>query len=321
MKPRAYLDETTRYLLPLRKQLMEAWQLNHTPADVVVWHYTDATGLIKIVESGKLRATNALYLNDSMEVNYGRTLIGEEVLKKKGLLPDPADEFLDFVLAGLRITDYVHQPYVTCFSGEKARDLLSQWRAYGDGGAGYALGFTPQKLADLSPVCWLRKVVYDETIQRKLIETAIDGHCRDLVSVAPSFGGKTARLHEAVRDFSHSISEILHEYMCCFKHDSWQEEQEWRLVQLIVPFKAASGVPDAGELQFRQSRSGVVIPFTDLDIAEEDPNDSIRRMALSEIIVGPKLPAISSNNSVRQMLRRHDYEDILRITHSGITLV
>ncbi len=89
-------------------------------------------------------------------------------------------------------------------------------------------------------------------------------------------------LHEAVRDFSHSLSEIFHEYMCCFKHESWREEQEWRLVRPLVPFKTASAIPDARELQFRESRSGVVIPFTDVDVAEEDPNDFIKRMPLSQ---------------------------------------
>jgi len=139
--------------------------------------------------------------------------------------------------------------------------------------------------------------------------------------VAASLAGKTALLHEAVRDFNYSFSEIVHEYMCCFKHESWKEEQESRLIRHIVPFKAAPHVPDAAELQFRESTSGVVIPFTDLDVTEEDPNDFVKRMPLSEIIVGPKLPEVSAANSVRELLRRHDYEDVVNITHSIISLV
>ncbi len=121
MKPRSYLADTAKHLLPLKKELMDQWEINHTPADAVVWHYTDARGLIEIIKSGKLRATNAFYLNDSMEVNHGRSLIADEVSKKKGVFPDPADEFLDSVSAGVRIADNVLQPYVACFSGEKAR--------------------------------------------------------------------------------------------------------------------------------------------------------------------------------------------------------
>jgi hypothetical protein len=254
-------------------------------------------------------------------VNHCRTLITDEVSKTKGLSSGPVDDFLEQVLASVRVTDYVIQPYVTCFSGEKARDLLSQWRAYGNGGSGYALGFDPQKLADLQPTCWLRKVIYDESTQTKMIATAIQKHCDQLSAVAPSFAGKTAMLNEAIRDFSYSFSEIFQEYMCCFKHESWREEQEWRLVRHIVPFKAGSAAPDAEELQFRENSSGVVIPFTDIDIAKEDPDDGIKRMPLTEIITGPKLPPISGNDSVRQMLRRYDYEDYLKITHSTITLV
>jgi hypothetical protein len=169
---------------------MDDWEIYHTPADAVVWHYTDAGGLIAIIKSGKLRATNAFYLNDSMEVNHCRTLITDEVSKTKGLSSGPVDDFLEQALASVRVTDYVIQPYVTCFSGEKARDLLSQFRPYGNDGSGYALGFDPQKLADLQPTCWLRKVIYDKSTQTKMIATAIQKHCDQLSAVAPSFAGK-----------------------------------------------------------------------------------------------------------------------------------
>ena len=45
----------------------------------LLYHYTDSKGLLGIFETGKLRATEARYLNDATELEYGLGL-AEEVL-------------------------------------------------------------------------------------------------------------------------------------------------------------------------------------------------------------------------------------------------
>jgi hypothetical protein len=320
MRSKVYLPETASALEALEEKVAKAWQLHHTSLDKVIWHYTDVTGLVNIIQSGVLRATNAFYLNDSMEVDYARELIKDEVARQRGTLPAPVDEFLSFVDASVQITRYVFEPYVTCFSGEAARDLLSQWRAYGDNGSGYAIGFIPKNLAQLSTVN-LRKIIYEQITQRELIENALSAYSSELPAVSRVLAGNPARLNEAIRDFSHSFSKILHEYIYCFKDKSWREEQEWRIVRQIVPFKAAGGVPDVTDLSFRPSKSGSVIPFTDLDIREKDPDDDVKRMPVSEILIGPKLPEMSALHSVKLLLERNDYEGRVTLTKSRISLV
>jgi hypothetical protein len=54
-----------------------AWQQRHIEADEeVLYHYTDAHGLLGIVQSRQLWASNAAFLNDSTEVTYIRGVLG-----------------------------------------------------------------------------------------------------------------------------------------------------------------------------------------------------------------------------------------------------
>jgi hypothetical protein len=135
----------------------------------VVWHYTNAAGLLGIVSRANaerqarklefpypindsactLRFTDALYLNDPMELQYGRKhlasvlrerlseLVGDERVELEDVVAwlDPPtgeltpDESDDRLAGGT---------YVACFSADD--DSLSQWRGYASG-QGYAIGF------------------------------------------------------------------------------------------------------------------------------------------------------------------------------------
>ncbi len=321
IKSRDYRTETKKVLEDLERDLRDPWEINQTPTDKIIWHYTDQRGLAAILADGKVRASNALYLNDAMEVNHARTLIYNEVSNKMGIYTDPVQaELLGHIEAGAQIANYIFQPYVACFSGESAGDLLSQWQVYGNGGVGYALGFLPQKLGTDPSSSQLRKVVYDVSTQQKLIREAIDKYCTELRAVVTSVSSKPGMLGEAILDFSHSIDKIFYEYLYCFKHPSWEAEREWRLVRRIVPFRATPGVPDAGELKFRESTIGIPTPFVELDLTEKDPNDFIRRMPLERIIVGPKIPYRLAENSLRQLLRKSHYDGV-KIERSESTLI
>jgi hypothetical protein len=110
-----------------------------------LFHYTSQAGLLGIVTSNVLWATNALYLNDSSELDYGlsvarkrlRSMAGgtdlvREFLRRADLLLD-----LPGLLPGRNF-------YACCFCEDP--DLLSQWRAYADRGGGYAIDFATEDL-------------------------------------------------------------------------------------------------------------------------------------------------------------------------------
>lgn len=151
----------------------QATLLNDSGLPASVYHYTSAEGLLGIVGSGQLRATDLRYLNDTSELHYGLT----EMLRAYEATSQASKQTFTDQLAELyRIEDwqpigelglsaFVNLPQerfgpvanaivnsleesiiigVACFCGEG--DLLSQWRGYGIGG--YALGFdarTPRR--------------------------------------------------------------------------------------------------------------------------------------------------------------------------------
>jgi len=47
--------------------------------DKLVFHYTSLEGLLGIIESKSIWATNVLYMNDASELNYAKKLFKEEI--------------------------------------------------------------------------------------------------------------------------------------------------------------------------------------------------------------------------------------------------
>jgi Protein of unknown function (DUF2971) len=330
---KTFLPETQKELTDLKQRLLEnSWEPLHRQPGKILWHYTTADGLKGILESCRqdmwqvrqsregtvefktipgactIRATNVFYMNDTREVSYAQNLMVEEISKKKGVYPDPADEFLERAEIGIGITSMVFQPHVTCFCDEESGDLLSQWRGYTSAGGGYAIGFRSNSLASHGPSIQLRKVIYDETLQRKLVEETIDEFCTLLSTLAPSVSSATAKLHAAIGDFSYMIANVFHEYVYCFKHPKFADEREWRLVQRVVPYKTADkSLVNVEQVQFRVAR-GLLIPYAELNIGEQDPNDSKWRFPIEQINIGPTLRQDLAENSLKQILNKHEYD-------------
>jgi hypothetical protein len=333
-KPRNYLPETEKEITPLVKRLTDVWEPLHAEPGQILWHYTTADGLKGILESCKqelwkvvplkdgkfkfepilgscmLRATNVFYMNDTREVTYAREIMLEEIYFRKGKYPDPADEFLERVEIGLRFGEMISQPHIACFCDDEAGDdLLSQWRGYASTGGGYALGFRSASLASHGPKTPLRKVIYDETMQRKLIGDTLDDFWMALSVVAPSFSSSTAKLGLAIGDFADAIAPFLDEYVACFKHPKFEVEKEWRLIQRVVPFKTADPkLVTVKHAEFRVAR-GMLVPYVEFDVGEQDPNDRLWRLPLEQITIGPTRHPMQAENSLKQILNKHDYEN------------
>jgi hypothetical protein len=113
-----------------------------------LFHYTSQEGLLGIISSRVVWATNLLYLNDSSELLYGFTLARDVF---KSMLADKnSKSVIDFLKQGLGLLDVSallpNRDYYT-FCLCQRPDLLSQWRAYAASGGGYAIGFEMHDLA------------------------------------------------------------------------------------------------------------------------------------------------------------------------------
>jgi hypothetical protein len=104
-----------------------------------LWHYTSAQGLVGIIRTDRLWASDSLFLNDAAERNYGVELMMSALADVE--IDSPARSTTAFILglvhpeSGIlrRWLDAQLRLFVTCFCSEG--DLLSQWRTYaGSGG-------------------------------------------------------------------------------------------------------------------------------------------------------------------------------------------
>jgi hypothetical protein len=110
-------DEEQRLFEPLNAE----WVSFHDRRPPTLYHYTTAQGLLGIMESNKLWATNVRFLNDPSEIDYAICIIRESL----GSAPLPAN-FRDQVNYRLDESEAEARVYVCCFCVEG--DLLSQWR-------------------------------------------------------------------------------------------------------------------------------------------------------------------------------------------------
>jgi hypothetical protein len=152
------VDETTRY----RKfflQLTQDLNSKAIPPDTILWHYTDGSALLKIFDTMSIFSTQLSCLNDTTELRYASRLFQEaltglrRMIEGDGTTADFLDRALNYFKENPEFpTQTVAGYFVTCFSDE--RDDLSQWRAYGGGENGYAIGFKAKDLWDAQKASW-----------------------------------------------------------------------------------------------------------------------------------------------------------------------
>lgn len=291
--------ELESQLLELTLSLTTDWRKEHTNVPVFLYHYTNAAGLNGIISSNRMWATNISYLNDSSEILYASELIKqtlEESEHKNDL--NIVKEFLIRAQRTFNPFDSFLSAYVVCFCEEE--DLLSQWRAYGSQGGGYAIGLE-SKYVGLreSPNFVLRKVIYKKVDQKRLIEDRITQICELLIKVCQNRKEQDATHVIAV--FCEHLRFLFTEMLCCFKNPSFAEEKEWRAAYIM--FKDFE--EDGTQLQFRIS-GGSLIPFLDLDLSPSEGLFS-GKLPIARIVHGPPLHPEPTKKSLELLLRKHGY--------------
>jgi hypothetical protein len=190
--------QVTEPLEPDWNVVQNKWAARHQQPPEVLYHYTTASGLVGMLSSGRLWATNARFLNDPTEIQYAAKVVrnllakASELYDKKVAEMDAGKNIVQqianrLLLSGeikkwsadiMKILQDDENVYIACFC-EKG-DLLSQWRGYGATGSGYAVGFRSGAIQHLSPDAalnriLLRKVIYDQDEQGQIVQEWLDG--------------------------------------------------------------------------------------------------------------------------------------------------
>ena len=198
--------------------------------DDILYHYTDAAGIIGILKTAELWATNILHFNDASEFKH-RSRLAVTYLKSSAHTWDgePLTQLLTNPETIIRHSDEL--PFVVSFS--KHGDQLSQWRAYCGKGDGFSIGFRYSHLKYLRQQVGFRvlKCVYEEDGKQSLIHRTARFHER-IERRANRIWKTDAKdpfrgLGLTVRFYSRASL-----YLVSLKHHGFVEEQEWRLAGL-----------------------------------------------------------------------------------------
>ena len=301
------------------KQTLETLSLKYEDKDTPqnLLHYTDTVGLLGILDSQQLWATHAFYLNDATEINYTYELIEEiyhdliEQAKPDGKARadsnSPLWTYRDF-LHRLSYKTARAKPnpdvYVTCFCEKD--DLLSQWRGYGNRGSGYAIGFDTKRLIHPSYSFKLCKVIYSREKQNQILNEI-------LRVVRDSFKRMTDGMDvdgaESLTE-AHAMffEETVTRYAPFFKHPTFHEEQEWRLIY------SPTGDAYSNQIKFRSGNLGI-IPYVKIGVPDSKKKD---QLPIVSIRIGPTAqPALA--RKALEMVAVGKYPD-LKISGSAIPL-
>ncbi|MFM2486282.1 DUF2971 domain-containing protein [Celerinatantimonas yamalensis] len=259
-------------LRPLVQQLF-----SHTPQSNL-YHYTSFAGLLGIVSSKVLWASDVRYMNDAAELHHTLDLLTEVIHDRIARGDNKAPLLAHFAQW---INERLNQGHMLFAASFRANgNLLSQWRGYSSIGKGVSLGFHPEHILKWANAQQFQigRCIYDSDRQHQLVQQAIDCVCQMQLPEAELFAAvETDLLRLAV----------------LLKHPSFREEDEWRLVLPVIHHDLDPRV------KFREG-STMLKPYTEFTL-----HSPSQPMALEHVYLGPTPDSTLSINSLRLFFRQH----------------
>jgi len=260
----------------------------------ILYHYTTFSGLLGIVGSRALWASDIRYMNDSAELKHTADLIAREISRRIAAghpNPNLLNQFLDWV--SHRITNG-HLLFGASFRSNG--NLLSQWRGYSRLGKGVSLGFNPAYILKCAQAqsFQIGKCLYDPDEQRRLIVGVVDAveALAEQRPEVPDSDNPCSSLpyHAAFQRIEGDLLRIA----AVLKHPSFEEEAEWRIVSPAITDYLNAPV------LFREGAS-MLVPYVEFKFQPENG----RPIALEHVFLGPTPNINISMNSLNMLLRKN----------------
>jgi hypothetical protein len=276
-------------------QLSE-WEPGEEPE--YIYHYTNSSGLMGIINSQTLWATDVWLMNDTQEGTYALDTI-------RKFLDDCRPESAEMreVCSGAKkiINDWRdRETFIACLS--EHGDQLSQWRSYG-GGRGYSIGFDLKELRKLfvsyGRACSIHRVVYDTSEQQAILS----GAYKESEKALHSFLDDNKNVPKEFTPISLALTGLLANSLTAsssFKNPAFSEEAE---VRISTVRSSGDGSPPA-DLKFRESTLGIT-PYVTIPLNLPGKKHIT---VIKQIIVGPQ----SHERDVQSALSKFLTENGLR---------
>lgn len=244
-------------------------------AKKIGYHYCSVDTFVKILQNKSLWLSHSRTMNDKLECIYILDIL-KKVIEDVNVTTKTTDSILEEINKSCKSN--VDYPYIISLS--KNKDLLSQWRAYGDNGKGVAIGFDLTKIPHkdligngdndsnliIDEVCYNEKTIYK--ILKKMIDTIPYLSSNDI---------DKKPLIEYICQFIKILSAFT-------KNSKFSEEKEYRICYfpcyrylLKNLYKENVDIEAHLDLKFR-TKNSEIISYFEYNFADD---------IISEIILGP----------------------------------
>lgn len=261
----------------------------------VLFHYTTSAGLLGIVESRSLFATDVRFMNDRTEIAFGAERFRQALVNGDVSM---TDEERDRILNALdHLLDWF-RAFAVCFCADG--DLLSQWRGYGADG-GYAIGFRSESLSTVEgpgPYAVMQDGDAWAVVKGEKAATLAPVHY-----LGPESRGVTVEFGFSQENLKLASAGLLRSFVFT-KDPGFAEEREWRLMWATFRENAAK------KASHRLGPSGIVVPYLPLRYDRE---------AVTEVVVGPGPHSELRAEAVQSLLDAQELENV-RVRESGVPL-
>lgn len=306
LKERRVQNRTT--IAELDDEIERAVFSGSAPPPSTLWHFTNWAGFEGILKTGCVWATHYTCTNDRSEIMHAHDVIVRAVqeLHRQG----PRNEFALFLHNYEQFSlTALADIYLASFC-EREHDA-GQWRSYGNGGAGVALGFDLSEICHTAPLTRavgmsLVPIQYDAAAKNAAVRKDAEAilHLADACAVAhPTLARRTEYctvkwLFRAAGAFSTYL-----------KDDGWQAEREWRLTYTVMKGPDAETLP----VKTRKTAYAETTPYVEYPLSKMG-----ERLPLREVVLGPKSTRTTSD--VERVLSVADLDGAPTIRRSALQL-
>lgn len=268
---------------------------------MIGYYYCSLSTFLNILKSKQIYLSDPLKMNDNLEIKWYLDRLNDEksnenefesvfnMMKMRSNIDFTFEELVKCLNSKGQMSIYI-----CCFSKES--DILSQWRAYAEGGKGVSIGFDLEKLK-IADNLLIREIIYENNIVQGEIENDVEVVADEMGTVLKEH--KITMKEEQIDVFLHELIPELAKY----KNPTFSEEREIRLIY-CNDMKFEKIVDSHGAFQekwksielkhdFRVIESNNITEFVKLDF---DPD------SIEEICIGPK--CLLSKNDIKHILKK-----------------
>ena len=264
--------------------------LSQQPPEIL-YHYTGQEGLLGIIGKKEIWASHTQYLNDQSEFRHAIELVRDELSQMVREANTDARPFVEELNQGMLEHDGMESVNVCVCSFSEEGDILSQWRAYGDGVAKFSIGFSGDLLRQVSAQMnsWLVPCLYREEDQRALVRALLEDVLTENKARPPDGDVESEDMYLTRGG---NLIAYLYRYAPILKHGTFSEEREWRIVTKPLMCRYE-------RFDYRPGRS-MLIPYYRIPLTVPEVNFGVKR-----IVVGPVPQGDRAVQAVKSLMVKH----------------